>query len=139
MECRGGSQSALTGSGGEPRSEAAVKGSNIRPAARLPLKTHFLPGLTGRMPRDALYTEHSAQVRVKGVHTSRLRSQNVPVDADSLMRGDVCHVSPCKVILLPRFCSDPHPHEDFFRCFCHVCSGFDTFVLEPNIFYSVLW
>lgn len=123
VDCRGGSRSTLTGSGAEPRSESAVKGSDIRPAARLPLKTHFLPGLTGRMPRDALYAEHSAQVRVKSVHTSRLRSQNVPVDAGSLMRGDVRHVSPCKVILLLRFSSDPHPNEDFHRCFCHVCFG----------------
>lgn len=46
--------------------------SGVQTSGRLPLNTHFLSGLTGRLPRDALSTEHTVQTRDQDVETSQL-------------------------------------------------------------------
>lgn len=63
-------------------SESTVRGSDIRPAAPLPLKTHFLSGLTGLLPCDALSAECAAQIRDQDVETARLHRQSVLLVVD---------------------------------------------------------
>lgn len=55
---------------------SAVRGPGIRPVAALPFKKkkkkHHTssPAFAGLLPCDVLHTEHSAQVKVKGVDTT---------------------------------------------------------------------
>lgn len=78
-----GSKTTLTGS---TRSESAVEGSNIRPRRS---KHTSSAGLAGLQLRDALYTEHTAQVRVKGVESSQLHSQMMNAGLNIVSCGSV--------------------------------------------------
>lgn len=71
-----GSETTLTGSTDECKVRASGQGfkHQATPLCRRSEHTSSA-GLAGLQLRDALYTEHTAQVRVKGVESSELRSQ----------------------------------------------------------------
>lgn len=95
--------------GAEQGSTTAVMGSDIRPAAALPLKTHFLSGLTGLLLCDALSTEHTelTGLRMWKPHSWKFTGEGG--GHDSLMRGGVS--------VIRSWLGSGHWHTEYFCAF----------------------